>query len=152
MKRYKLKQWYPSLPKSWTVGDIVSTWRIGSEYYHVPPDRNETIYKEEVENNPDFWELIEEKKPLFITDDGVEVFDRNTIVYNVRNNTLEKIKIHSIHLNEYDFEHKVFSHESNADEYIWRNKRVFSYEDFIRWGNVPYERVIIQLAKERVKP
>ena len=38
-----------------------------------------------------------------------------------------------------------------APEDIWRNKRVFSYEDFIRWGNVPYERVIMQLAKERIE-
>ncbi|HZJ99690.1 MAG TPA: hypothetical protein VFC79_06775, partial [Tissierellaceae bacterium] len=85
------------------------------------------------ELRPDFWELIEEKKPLFITEDGVEVFDKNTIVYNVRNNTLEKIKIHSIHLSKYDFEHKVFFHESNADEYIWRNKRLFSYNDIEKY-------------------
>ena len=45
---------------------------------------------------------------------------------------------------------KSFYHESNADEYIWRNKPLFSYEDFIRWGNVPYQRVIEQLAKERI--
>ena len=101
--------------------------------------------------HPDFWELIEEEKPLFITEDGVEVFGRNVIVWIARNKTLEKIKIHSIHLNECDFEHKVFAHESNADQYIWRNKRVFSYEDFIRWGNVPYERAIEQLAKGRIE-
>ena len=85
----------------------------------------------EVENNPDFWELIEEEKtkPLFITDDGVEVFDRDTIVYNVRNNSFEKIEISAVYLNKHDFEHKVFAHESNADEYIWRNKRLFSYND-----------------------
>ena len=27
---------------------------------------------------------------------------------------------------------------------------VFSYEDFIKWGNAPYQRVIEQLAKERI--
>lgn len=37
------------------------------------------------------------------------------------------------------------------NEYIWRNKPLFSYKDFIRWGNVLYERVIEQLAKERIE-
>ena len=155
IKKYKLKKWYPSLPKSLTVGDIVSPWRIDSEYYHVPHDRNETIYKEEVENNPGFWELIEEEKtkPLFITDDGVEVFDRDTIVYNVRNNSFEKIEISAVYLNKHDFEHKVFFHKSNADKYIWQNKRVFSYEDFQRWGCLHYESevTIRELAKKRSK-
>ena len=150
MKKYKLMQWYPSLPCEWEIGDKVERW-LNYDRYHVPC-KQETIPKDEVENNPDFWELIEEKesKPLFTTDDGVQMLDRDSIVWMVRNNTLEKIKIHSIHLNEYDFEHKVFAHESNADEYIWKNKRVFSYEDFIKWGNVPYQRVIEQLAKERI--
>lgn len=46
---------------------------------------------------------------------------------------------------------KLFFHESNADTYIWKNKPVFSYEDITRWGNVPYERVIKELAMERSK-
>ena len=152
MKKFKLKQWYPSLQKKTIEGNIAN-WDDDEKAYTViqNADRVEILDKTEVENNPDFWELIEENQPLFVTEDGLEVFGRNVIVWIVKNNTLEKIKIHSIHLNEYDFGHKVFYHESNADEYILRNKRVFSYEDFIRWGNVPYERVIKQLAKERIE-
>ena len=109
------------------------------------------------ELHPDFWELIEEEKycncpipaqlpggllcfkcqqfirkeqePLFITEDKVEVFDRNTIVHIVRNDTLLKIKINADYFSKYGFEHKVFFYESNADEYILCNKRVFSYND-----------------------
>ncbi len=158
MKKYRLKQWYPSLDVTLNVGDVIEiTGRVESfyggiiyEFTHTTGDYTDVGFIQECEfNNPDFWELIEEGNPLFVTDDGVEVFDRDTIVYNVRNNTSAKIGVSVAFLSKYDFEHKVFFHESNADEYIWRNKKVFSYEDFIRWGNVPYERVIMQLAKEK---
>ena len=59
MKKYRLKKWYPSLHKDWVVGDIVIPWEKQKNYYHVP-NKSTTIYKEEVENNPDFWELIEQ--------------------------------------------------------------------------------------------
>lgn len=150
MKKYRLIINYPSLFQKHKIGDIVYCNSITKNYVKAePPHYSVSAY--DVENYPDCWELIEEKKPLFTTEDGVQMFDRDSIVWRVRNKTLEKIKIHSIHLNECDFEHKVFAHESNADQYIWRNKRVFSYEDFIRWGNVPYERAIEQLAKGRIE-
>ena len=149
MKKYRLKKWYPSLHKDWVVGDIVIPWEKQKDYYHVP-NKSTTIFKREVENNPDFWELIEQKEPLFITDDGVDIFDLCQTVYLIHPKTFIKQKsdLGYFSTNVLD-NNKLFYHESNADEYIWRNKKVFSYEDFIRWGNVPYERVIEQLAKER---
>ncbi|HHX61041.1 MAG TPA: hypothetical protein GX707_10075 [Epulopiscium sp.] len=149
MKKFKLKQWYPSLPKWMEIGAVARYIKMYECYFIT----NYTIQVSEVENNPDFWELIEEEKPLFVTEDGLEVFGRNVIVWIVKNNTLEKIKIHSIHLNEYDFGRKVFYHESNADEYIWRNKPVFSYNDIEKfqsggegtWWNVK------AIAKERIE-
>lgn len=94
---------------------------------------------------------IEEKEPLFVTDDEVKVFDRNTIVYNVRNNTLAKIEISAVYLSKYDFEHKIFFHESSADEYIWRNKRLFSYDDIEKFqsGGEGVFHDIKTIAKER---
>lgn len=95
---------------------------------------------------------IEEKKPLFVTKDGVKVFDRNTIIYNVRNNTLAKIKINADYFTKYDFEHKVFYHESNADEYILMNKPVFSYNDIKKFQSggegICYD--LKAIAKERI--
>ena len=161
MKKYRLKQWYPSLDVTLNVGDVIEiTGRVESfyggiiyEFTNTTGDYTDVGFIQECEfNNPDFWELIEEKKPLFITEDGVQMLDRDSIVWMVRNNTLEKIKIHSIHLNEYDFEHKVFAHESNADEYIWRNKRVFSYNDMVtaKKSVVLDEEDIVRIAKERI--
>ena len=71
MKKYRLKQWYPSLQKKTIEGNIAN-WDDDEKAYTVIQngDRVEILDKTEVENNPDFWELIEEEKPLFITDDG----------------------------------------------------------------------------------
>ena len=92
------------------------------------------------------------EKPLFTTDDGVEVSNPEDWIYLV-NPLFEKIEgyARNSNINTSKVIVKVFYYEANADDYIWRNKPLFSYEDFIRWGNVPYERVIKQLAKERIE-
>ena len=149
MKKYRLKQWYPSLLKDVRVGDIIT--ENGQHYKGVTYKC--ISYRVEIwQLHPDFWELIEEGKPLFTTDDGVEVSNPEDWIYQV-NPLFEKIERYArnSNINTSKVIVKVFYFESNADEYIWRNKPVFSYEDFIRWGNVPYERVIMQLAMERVK-
>ena len=150
MKKYRLKQWYPSLPENIKVGDVI-TFCYGEANWLYHP--NSTIVFKILKNeldNPDFWELLEE--PLVVTEDGVEVFDRDTIVYNVRNNASAKIGVSVAFLSKYDFEHKVFFHESNADEYIWRNKRVFSYNDLRSWDiNGGTQEEALKVAKERSK-
>ena len=145
MKKYRLKQWYPSLLKDVRVGDIIT--ENGQHYKGVT---YKCIgYRVEIwQLHPDFWELIEEKEPLFITEDGVDIFLGHSYILIDKEFIKHKQTASNIVYTEY---FKKFKHESNADEYIWRNKRVFSYEDFMKWGNVPYERVIEQLAKERSK-
>ena len=55
--KYKLKQWYPTIPKNWKVGDIIS--RRFSHYGHdVIGISSRILNFEEVENNPDFWEKV----------------------------------------------------------------------------------------------
>lgn len=66
MVKYKLKKWYPSLPKDWEVGQIFieTTCNFGKKY--IPENSTNLedyfigIFKSEVENSPDFWERIEE--------------------------------------------------------------------------------------------
>ena len=149
MKQYRLKKWYPSLLKDVRVGDIIT--ENGQHYKGVTYKC--ISYRVEIwQLHPDFWELIEEEKPLFTTDDGVEVSNPEDWISLV-NPLFEKIERYArnSNINTSKVIVKVFYYEANADEYIWKNKPVFSYEDFIRWGNVPYERVIKKLAKERVE-
>ena len=162
MRKYKLLQWYPSLDVTLNVGDVIEiTGRVESfyggiiyEFTNTTGDYTHVGFIQECEfNNPDFWELIEEKEPLFVTEDGVEVFSDidNLFAINLTyfSKTQNTLRSSSWLIDNPSY--KVFSLESNADTYIWKNKPVFSYEDFIKWGNVPYERVIKELAMERIK-
>ena len=150
MKKYKLKQWYPSLDKQWDTTHRYEYQSSTGYMCNKSIQHCVILYKKEL--HPDFWE--EKKEPLFVTEDGVDVvngmrihsvrksnFDRNSYIVD-ENFVKEQTSKHP---------YVYFFHEANADEYIWKNKPLFSYEDFIRWGNVPYERVIEQLAKERIK-
>ena len=86
--KYKLKKWYPSLPKDWEVGQIFieTTCNFGKKY--IPENSTNLedyftgIFKSEVENNPDFWEKIEEEYEilkLINTDTGEILSDKENI-------------------------------------------------------------------------
>ena len=155
MKKYRLKKWYPSLDNDFEVGDIVF-YDKERGCYAKPNNRDTVLRKREVENNPDFWELIEEvKQPLFVTDDGVELFDEADKVFIVNKECYKKeSEISNIYdkTNRKDF--KYFFHESSADEYIWRNKRVFNYEDMMKakhsiiLTNEDIEKAAIERSKQ----
>ncbi len=151
MKKYRLKQWYPSLGGDFDVKDIVYFDRIMGCYVSAY-DVDISLRKREVENNPDFWELIEEQKPLFITDDGEECFDGDE--YISIGSDFSKINMFAYNCDApYSSDVIRFKHESNADEYIWRNKRVFSYNDVMEFINLRlYTKETIEHdAKERSK-
>ena len=151
MKNYRLKKWYPSLPKNWVVGDVAIPWEKQKCYYHIP-NKSGIVFKEEVEDNPDFWELIEEQEPLFITEDGVECFDGDE--YISIGDCYSKIYMIAYNYDApYSSDVKRFFHESNADDYIWKNKPIFSYNDIKKLqpggGGVFYD--VAAIAKERSK-
>ncbi len=66
MKKYKLKKRYPSLPKDWKAGTTIEQSGLKSleylyyvKYLGLPTSR--ALHKDEVENNPDYWEEVVEK-------------------------------------------------------------------------------------------
>ena len=135
MKKYKLKQWYPSLDEKW---DITHRYEYQSSTGYMCNKSIQhcvIIYKKELHS--DFWELIEEEKPLFVTEDGVSIYTNNIELFAV-NDMFETASS-----TRFDFDvsrkegWKLFYHESNADEYIWRNKRcsvikIFKITGFIQ--------------------
>ena len=139
MKKYRLKKWYPSLAISWRTDDRYEYHADRQVMTNISNVKNglampkEMVVKKQ-EIHPDFWELIEEKKTLFITDDDIEVFSEEALIYIV-NKTFYKKETELCNIydksNREDF--KYFYHESNADEYIWRNKRLFSYNDIEKY-------------------
>jgi len=81
MPNYKLKQLYPGLPKSWEVGEelFFQAPIVGFAYY-VDKFDTHRLRKEDVEENPEFFEkLIDfEQKGIVFGDTilaGVEVTD-----------------------------------------------------------------------------
>ena len=70
MKRYKLKQWYPSLGKDVEIGIILNYYE-GAELYsdhHLDVEALVELEPEEVEGSPDFWELVEDFEILLWRD------------------------------------------------------------------------------------
>jgi hypothetical protein len=81
MKKYKLSKWYPGLPEEWktspaTVTKFYNVYKLEKgDYFH--------LNKSEIEDNPEFWQPVQE--PLFVTEDGVEIFD-DMLTYRVMSN------------------------------------------------------------------
>ena len=147
MKKYRLKKWYPSLLKDVRVGDIIT--ENGQHYKGVTYKC--ISYRVEIwQLHPDFWELIEEKKPLFTTDDGMKVSNPEDWVYLV-NSLFEKIERYARNSNINKEIVKVFYYEANADDYILWNKPIFSYNDIKKFqlggDGVWYD--VKAIAKER---
>ena len=152
MKQYRLKKWYPSLAISWRTDDMFEYDANNEVMTNISNVKNgfakpKQIIIKKAELHPDFWELIEEKKPLFITEDGVEITDGMQSVIAIDSDI-------NVEHTRYQWANKkdlIFGSKEGADEYIWRNKPVFSYNDFMKWGNVPFPKAIEQLAKERIE-
>ena len=153
LKKYKLKQWYPTLPKEWKDRKgIVSFNTISNGYQMEGVDGVAWLIRAH-EFDKDFWELIEEKKPLFITEDGVEIYTNNVKLFAVNSTFI------TASANNFDFEvckkegWKLFFHEFSADKYILWNKPLFSLQDIDATikGSLPEFFELIKLAKERIK-
>lgn len=150
MKKYKLKQWYPSLPKEWKdKGEVISFNTNRNGYNMEGVDGITWIIGAHEFNNPDFWELIEEKKPLFTTEDGVECFDRDE--YIAISHNFSKLDMVA-HDQAYSGDVMRFKYESNADEYIIWNKPLLCLQDIdgtIK-GYLPEFDELRKIAEERL--
>ena len=65
MSNYKLKQIYPGLPKSWEIGEelFFQVPIVGFSYYTDKFDTHR-LRKEDVENNPNFFENTDIKPDI----------------------------------------------------------------------------------------
>ena len=89
----------------------------------------ETLWKGFVENSND-WEEI--KEPLFITEDGVEIFEGDIYWLATLNGVFGELPLIShknIDLKAFKKEVKYFSTKESAEKYIEQNKPRFSVKD-----------------------
>lgn len=147
MKKYKLKQWYPSLDEKWDTTHRYEYQSSTGYMCNKSIQHCVIIYKKELHS--DFWELIEEEKPLFVTEDGVYIYKDEWEMFAVEKRTFRKTNILSSNLMRHLY--LLFNEEANADEYIWRNKRVFSYEEIAKRASQTELYYLETLAMERSK-
>ncbi len=150
MKKYKLKQWYPSLGGDFKNGEKIIFWEERGCYVKNFGD-DISLRKTEVENNPDFWELIEDKKPLFTTADRVDIFEGDKFIL-VTDNFIKHEAVACNDLHREGF-YRTFKYEFSADKYILWNKPLLNLKDIevgIK-GHLPEFVELIRLAEERDK-
>ena len=152
MKKYKLKQWYPTLPKEWKDRKGIVSFNINRNGYGMEGvDGIIWMIGEHEFSNKDFWELIEEEKPLFTTVDKVEIFEGDKFILVTDN----FIKHEAVACNDLHREgsYRAFKHEFSADKYILWNKPLLSLQDIDATikGDLPEFDELRKLAKERVE-
>ena len=86
MKKYRLKQWYPRIPVYLEDGYIISfdDENKGIAIYEFVNGTLDTFEMSGAELEcTQYWEFIEEVKPLFITEDGVSIYTNNIELFAV---------------------------------------------------------------------
>lgn len=107
------------------------------------------------------WIADKTKKVPLITEDGVEITDPEQEIYGIY---IDDFRSYNIPASEYkelylapeegDEDRRGFSTEAARDEYIARNKRLFSIEDIAEWHKRNQGAVfsdLYRIAKERIK-
>lgn len=122
VKQYKLKKWYPGLPKEWKLyaEDIIATKR-GNNYMAelcgIPLD--------EVENNPEYWKYITNLQVPIGTDFIVKE-GNSEIIYTIRNTELiehgNKLVVVSWDNNESSVRYTVENVNENFENGSWIKK------------------------------
>ena len=125
MKKYRLKQWYPDTPSYMMAGFIIDYYYEEEKAIYTYPNGTKLVFSLPTHHLEcrNFWELVE--KPLFVTEDEEQLFNWCQIVYLIHPQTFirQKGDLSSFSANALD-NNKVFLHEANADEYIWKNKSI----------------------------
>jgi hypothetical protein len=148
-----------------TIGDKVnwgnnfSTFNFEIEKFYIPEDNILKIYIGGGVNA--ILKSIQlKKKPLFTTEDGVDIF-KSDVFYFVRNNEYDNWTIDNMYGQDKDTckTHKRFSTEKKAEEYILMNKPCLSVQDIFNkmkekrkdesFNNSRLATILVDLAKEK---
>jgi len=103
-------------------------------------------------------ECIKVKQPLFTTEDGVDIFEEGTKIFEVNrnfNHSTNIIRICKPFNKNYPVEHwfkgtKYFSTKEAAEEYILMNKPIFTATDILLYLDI-FGNIVKDVQKERVK-
>lgn len=148
LKKYKLIKKYPG---SLEVGTVITRSPNSiSHYSYKEPSIDVTlnysyvrmnwIPLKDVEDSPEFWQEIIERKPLFRTQDGVDIYDEEgDVFYYVRTKNPNRwnpvwtvLQNNPNKHNIFIYEPKIktyFSTREKAEEYLLYNKPCLSFQE-----------------------
>jgi hypothetical protein len=120
MKKYKLIKEYPGSPE---LGDVCEERNIKSSFcYYFKGEKNIGIPKDQVENQPEYWEEI--RNILFV----VSEVDYNQGNYNY----FQAWTVYKIYEdNKRDSILNYFKTKEEADDFVLHNKPCLSYSDIV---------------------
>lgn len=171
-KKYKLVKTYPGSPE---LGTIVDKRGVIVYFPQDTPTVYHSIAQNQVENYPEFWQKVEEKKVLFTCEDGISIKEGDEywfIVLNkenypaLRDREWKPIREIAKDSNP-QFKHeelqkhlgnKTFSTKEKAEEFIYFAKPRFSFKDiekayvaYVKFhGMNPSLKDIIRNLKEKL--
>ena len=70
-------------------------------------------------------------RPLFITEEGIKIYSNDATVTGVTEDF--KIRVAKYRAFSNPSRYKFYKHKQNAEEYIWKHKKLFSYNDILLW-------------------
>jgi hypothetical protein len=123
MKKYKLIKKYPGSP---SLGTICEERNNKSSFcYYFEGEKNLCILKDEVENQPEYWQEVD-----VVVTELVVFTEENNITKEIWTPILLKRLKEEIYLGaEKRF---VFKTREEADDFIFYNKPTLSYNDVLR--------------------
>lgn len=119
--KYKLVKKYPGSPNIGDTAELdieLGDFRVSNNYF-------QPISKKQIINYPEFWEEV--KEPLFVTEDGVDVFKYDYFYYVSKYGICYKGYARELSATNKEF--KYFSTPEAAKKYIEQNKPRFSVKD-----------------------
>lgn len=119
MRKFKLIKEFPLSPVKGTIATFKTMQEEIEGIYDMGAIPN--LILTDCTQFPEFWEEV--KEPLFVTEDGVEVTNKDTEVKLVNPVTLASVVIKAY---QWDGTRKVFFFEKNAIKYIDENKPIYS--------------------------
>lgn len=116
---------------------FIATETLSEKNYKVSDPKNFTIPKWIIENSND-WEKIIEKKPVFITNNGINIFEGDSFWYSNEHfelkywsaPTMDTLSVNKAYL----YNKPKFITQAQAIKYIEENKPQHSKKDMIEFG------------------
>ncbi len=148
-KKYRLFREFPGSPD---YGTVVLKGNSSDPNPELYADRKNIFFftVEQVENYPEFWEEI--KEALFITNDGVEIFEQVRLWTVIKDSLFLFTSTPTELCEQYIY----FAEKENAEKYIIDNEKKYSLNDMVNvvnhWAcikNITSDNILKYLEKDK---